>query len=233
MYYRVGPIRCRILSAGVQPIKALLVQCRLMSRLEAARVLGIEPTASKKEIKKAYIQLAKIYHPDSKVTFSSQIFRSTNSNIQTGCESKFRQLQTASDVLQKLEKIPNRKTKPSEQEIDPDDIVNKFYQKRGFHSKAEYDFYRGEAARAQRRTQAARNSSRYTYDYHEATQSRSDWHTNQKFIWTFWNFFIFTSVIYFVFRSNPGKNFYFRLISCQTPILRVIFRGQNVQQSNE
>ena len=67
MYYRVGPIRCRILSAGVQPIRALLVQCRHMSRLEAARILGIEPSASKKEIKKAYIKLAKIYHPDSQV----------------------------------------------------------------------------------------------------------------------------------------------------------------------
>ena len=147
------------------------------------------------------------------VTIAFQIFRSTNSELQTGCETKFRQLQTASDVLQKLEKIPNTKTRPSEKEIDPDDIVNKFYQKRGFHSKAEYDFYRGEAARAQRRAKAARNSSRYTYDYYEATQSRSDWHTNQKFIWTFWNAFIFTSVIYFIFRSNPGKIFYVNQIS--------------------
>ena len=59
MYYRVGPIRCRILSAGVQPIRALLIQCRFMSRVEAARILGVEPSASKKEIKKAYIKQAK------------------------------------------------------------------------------------------------------------------------------------------------------------------------------
>jgi len=116
MYYRVGPIRCRILSAGVQPIRALLVQGRHMSRLEAARILGIEPSASEKEIKNAYIKLAKIHHPVS----------------QTGCETKFRQLQTASVVLQKL------------------------------HSKAENDFYRGEAARAQRRDQKAKNSSSNT-----------------------------------------------------------------------
>ena len=55
--------------------------------------------------------------------------------LQTGCETKFRQLQTASDVLQKLDKIPNTKTKHHDQEIDPDEILNKFYQKRGFHSK--------------------------------------------------------------------------------------------------
>ena len=67
MYYRVGPIRCRILSAGVQPIRALLVQGRHMSRLEAARILGIEPSASEKEIKNAYIKLAKIHHPVSQV----------------------------------------------------------------------------------------------------------------------------------------------------------------------
>ena len=67
MYYRVGPIRCRILSAGVQPIRALLFQCRFMSRAEAAQILGVEPNASKKEIKTAYIKQAKIYHPDSKV----------------------------------------------------------------------------------------------------------------------------------------------------------------------
>jgi len=119
MYYRVGPIRCRILSAGVQPIRALLVHCRSMSRVEAARILGIEPNSSKKDIKKAYIKQAKIYHPDSK----------------TGCETKFRQLQTALDVLHKLEKIPNTKTQHREQEIDPDEILNKFYQKRGFHNK--------------------------------------------------------------------------------------------------
>jgi len=154
-----------------------------MSRLEASRILGIEPSASENEIKNAYIKLARIHHLDS----------------QTGCETKFRQLQTAADVLQKLDKIPNTKTKRNDQEIDPDEIVNKFYQKRGFHSKAEYDFYRGEAARAQRRAQKARNSSRYTYDIHEARQSRSGLNQNQKFIWTFWNFFIFTSIIYFVF----------------------------------
>ena len=62
----------------------------------------------------------------------------TDLGLQTGCETKFRQLQTASDVLQKLEKIPNTKTKPNDQEIDPDEILNKFYQKRGFHSKGRF-----------------------------------------------------------------------------------------------
>jgi len=98
-----------------------------MSRLEAARILGIEPSASENEIKNAYIKLARIHHLDS----------------QTGCETKFRQLQTAADVLQKLNKIPNTKTNRNDQEIDPNEIVKM----KLFHCKAEYDFYRGEAER--------------------------------------------------------------------------------------
>ena len=62
----------------------------------------------------------------------------TDLGLQTGCETKFRQLQTAADVLQKLDKIPNTKTNRNDQEIDPDEIVNKFYQKRGFHSKGRF-----------------------------------------------------------------------------------------------
>ena len=39
-----------------------------LSRNEAANILGIGINASKKEVKQAYLQKAKIFHPDNKVT---------------------------------------------------------------------------------------------------------------------------------------------------------------------
>ena len=41
---------------------------RCMSRIEAAKLLGVTSAASKKEIKNAYKEMAKLYHPDNKVT---------------------------------------------------------------------------------------------------------------------------------------------------------------------
>ena len=38
-----------------------------LSRNEAADILGIRINASKKEVKQAYLQKAKIFHPDNKV----------------------------------------------------------------------------------------------------------------------------------------------------------------------
>ena len=65
MFYRLGvgqsTTKCRL--------KIILNQNRFMSRLEAAQVLGVDQNSSPKEIKNAYIELAKLYHPDSKVNF--------------------------------------------------------------------------------------------------------------------------------------------------------------------
>lgn len=65
MFYRLeigqSITKCRL--------RIIVNQNRFMSRLEATQILGIDQNSSPKEIKNAYIQLAKIYHPDSKVKF--------------------------------------------------------------------------------------------------------------------------------------------------------------------
>lgn len=77
MFYRLeigqGITKCRL--------RIILSQKRFMTQLEATQILGVEQNSSRKEIKKAYIELAKLYHPDSKVTqrpyssFSCHFFR--------------------------------------------------------------------------------------------------------------------------------------------------------------
>ena len=73
MYYRFEVTKCRF-------NQYLCHQCRWMSRLEASQTLKIEEHASKKEIKDAYIKLAKVYHPDSKVKISLLLFKVKNIN---------------------------------------------------------------------------------------------------------------------------------------------------------
>ena len=93
MFYRLeigqGITKCRL--------RIILSQNRFMTRLEATQILGIEQNSSRKEIKKAYIELAKLYHPDSKVI---QIhIQGSHATFQTGCDKRFRQVQTANEVL--------------------------------------------------------------------------------------------------------------------------------------
>ena len=63
MFYRFeigqGITKCRL--------RIILSQKRSMTQLQATQILGVEQNSSRKEIKKAYIELAKLYHPDSKV----------------------------------------------------------------------------------------------------------------------------------------------------------------------
>ena len=63
MFYRFeigqGITKCRL--------RIILSQKRSMTQLQATQISGVEQNASRKEIKKAYIELAKLYHPDSKV----------------------------------------------------------------------------------------------------------------------------------------------------------------------
>jgi len=79
-----------------------------MTRLEATQILGIEQNSSRKEIKKAYIELAKLYHPDSK----------------TGCDKRFRQVQAANEVLLRGSVIKSRNT------VD-NDAMNEVYKNTG------------------------------------------------------------------------------------------------------
>ena len=37
---------------------------RFLSKVETARILGINPNSTKKEAKDAYLEKARIYHPD-------------------------------------------------------------------------------------------------------------------------------------------------------------------------
>ena len=111
MFYRLGvgqsTTKCRL--------RILLNQNRFMSRLEAAQVLGLDQNSSPKEIKNAYIKLAKLYHPDSKVNFhhkSQANIHLSHSNFQTGCDKRFRRVQTANEVL--LQGIKPRNTVDNE-----------------------------------------------------------------------------------------------------------------------
>ena len=56
-------------------------------------MLGIEPSATNDEIKKAYRSLAKTYHPDKVIT--------DDPALKAGAEEKFKQIQKAYDTLQK------------------------------------------------------------------------------------------------------------------------------------
>ena len=93
MFYRLeigqGITKCRL--------RIILSQNRFMTRLEATQILGIEQNSSRKEIKKAYIELAKLYHPDSKVI--QILTHVSHATFQTGCDKRFRQVQTANEVL--------------------------------------------------------------------------------------------------------------------------------------
>lgn len=55
------------------------------------QVLGVEPTADIKEIKKAYRRLAKVYHPDSP----------------SGNKDKFIQLQEAWEIVNSQKEVVN------------------------------------------------------------------------------------------------------------------------------
>jgi hypothetical protein len=57
----------------------------------AARILGVSPTASTKEIKEAFKRLALIHHPDKP----------------TGCPKKFLELQAAMEELQRRKQEPS------------------------------------------------------------------------------------------------------------------------------
>ena len=56
-----------------------------MNKRDYYEILGIEKSASAKEIKSAYRKLAKQYHPDR--------------NKQEGAESKFKEVQEAYEIL--------------------------------------------------------------------------------------------------------------------------------------
>lgn len=78
------------------------------------KVLGIEKNASKEEIKKAYMKLAKIWHPD------------LNPGDQEA-DKKFKQVQQAYETL----------TKEPVNSFDPSDIFNTFFNFHGFNQSTQ------------------------------------------------------------------------------------------------
>ncbi|THD69433.1 molecular chaperone DjiA [Robertkochia marina] len=79
----------RISYRDFESVKAMFVN----SADNAYKILEIESTASVAEIKKAYRQMVKKYHPDK--------VRSQDEAIKKGAEDKFRQVQKAYEQIQK------------------------------------------------------------------------------------------------------------------------------------
>ena len=57
------------------------------------RILGIEPSATDEEVKKAYRKMAVMYHPDKVVTLGA--------DVQKAAEEKFQQINNAKDMIYK------------------------------------------------------------------------------------------------------------------------------------
>lgn len=76
-------------SADVESIKAMFVK----SANNAYKILEISPNATDLEVKKAYREMAKKYHPDK--------IQTEDAALKKGAQEKFQQVQAAYDAIQK------------------------------------------------------------------------------------------------------------------------------------
>ena len=97
---------------------------KLIESRDYFKILGVTKTSSKQEIKKAYFQLAKIYHPDSVRNISRDSERELIGKI-------FVSINEAYDVIStpaKRHKYENESSSPQTKKYDPESNAKEFFE---------------------------------------------------------------------------------------------------------
>merc|ERR1712113_599434 len=100
---------------------------RTLSRKDSAEMLGIPQDASKKEVKQAYLQMAKQFHPDNKIT---------------GDDVKFRKLNDAQKIMSVPHSVNSRANNRMDRQFSGSELEREILRRRRPHSFKNHEEYK-------------------------------------------------------------------------------------------